>query len=317
MKQKKKRGLLIVAIILALVLILAVIWIILRRSATIQCTEFKNTANKSYSESEKVFAAMSYSYFVHGCEECSDLSGTVGDILDTKKPKYVEGNADIIRRVDDDPKTSTIDTEDFIKREAGSHRFLIDLRDERSGFYGAAFSDDENKVVWISYSGVISVSDFVQFLLLMVGPGFSRQEEKAFELYENVLKTPEIQNGYDLILTGYSLGGSLATMVSYMSGAEAITISGGDGIAMSKIKSIVPTMRKDNYRITDYATSPKDFPFSLKNLAQHVMYWGDYSGITRRIYRSNGLTDNAHSIFGFVRFEDGDQKKPILPPENE
>ena len=126
------------------------------------------------------------------------------------------------------------------------------------------------------------------------------------------MKTDEVQNGYDLILTGHSLGGALATMVSYMSGAEAVTISGADGLALTKIRDIEPDM-PNSYRISNYMTSPDNFGLSLKDCVQRMMFWGDYDGITSHTYEDNGMVDNSHCVFGFVRFENCDLSKPILP----
>ena len=310
MKQIKKRKIWIVAI--AVVLIIAIVWTAIRFSTTVQCTVFDGSSAKPYSESEKVFAAMSLSYLVYGCEGCSGLAGTVGDILDTQKMGIIIENADISRNVKDDPTTAMIDSASFIRQSVGSYRFLMDLKDEKNSFYGAAFADDENRIVWLSYSGSVSFSDAVQSTFLVVGAGLSGQEKRAFELYEAVLKTDEIQNGYYLTLTGHSLGGALASMVAYMSGAEAITISGADGLALSKIRSIEPDI-PDSYRITNYLTSPDGFGFSVKDCVQRMMFWGNYDGITCCTYEDNGMVDNSHCVFGFVQFEDGDREKPIIP----
>ena len=312
MKQIKKRKIWIAAI--AVILIIVLVWIAIRYSATVQCTAFDGSSAKPYSESEEVFSAMSLSCLVYGCDGCSGLAGTVGDILDTQKMGIIIENADISRTDKTDPTTAMIDSASFIRQSVGSYRFLTDLKDEKSSFYGAAFADDENKTVWISYSGSVSFSDAVQSFLLVVGAGLSGQEKRAFELYENVLKTDEIQNGYYLILTGHSLGGALASMVAYMGGAEAITISGADGLALSKIRSIEPDM-PDSYHITNYLTPPDDFGFSVKDCVQRMMFWGEYDCITCHTYEDNGMVDNSHCVFGFVRFEDGDREKPIIPEE--
>lgn len=313
-KHKKKRSSLVVAVVAAAILVLALGWIAIRHSATVKCTVFDGGSVESYSEPEKVFAAMSLSYLVYGCEGCDGLEGTVEDILNTQKMGIIIENADISRMDKTDSTTAMIDSASFIRQTVGDYRFLTDLKDEKNSFYGVAFADDENKVVWLSFAGSVSFTDAVQSSLLVVGAGLSGQEKRAFELYETVLKTDEVRNGYGLILTGHSLGGALATMVSYMSGAEAVTISGADGLALTKIKSIEPDMPR-SYRITNYLTSPNGFGSSLKDCVQRMMFWGDYDDITSHTYQDNGMVDNSHCVFGFVRFENGDLSKPILPEE--
>lgn len=310
--KKKKRRIRFAAAVAAVIPVLASAWIAIRCSATVKCTAFDGSPGRSYAEPEKVFAAMSLSYLVYGCEGCDGLEGTVGDILDTQKMGIIIENADISRTDKTDPATAMIDSASFIRQTVGGYRFLTELKDKRSSFYGAAFADDENRIVWISYAGSVSFTDAVQSSLLVVGAGLSGQEKRAFELYEAIMKSEEIQNGYGLILTGHSLGGALASMVAYMSGAEAVTISGADGLALAKIRSIEPDMPKP-YRITNYLTSPDGFGLSLKDCVQRMMFWGDYDGITSYTYEANGMVDNAHCVFGFVRFENDDRTKPILP----
>lgn len=311
-KQKKKRRMPFVAVVVAVIVILAFAWIAIRHSTTVKCTVFDGGSAEPYSESEKVFAAISLSYIVYGCEGCDELAGSVGDILDTQKMGIIIENADISRTDKTDPTTAMIDSTSFIRQTVGSYRFMTDLKDKKSSFYGAAFADDENKVVWLTYCGSVSFTDAVQSSLLVVGAGLSGQEKRAFELYETVIKSKEIQNGYGLILTGHSLGGALTSMVAYMSGAEAVTISGADGLALAKIRSIEPEM-PNSYRITNYLTSSDGFGLSLKDFVQRMMFWGDYDGITSYTYEANGMVDNSHCVFGFVRFENDDRSKPILP----
>ncbi len=312
--QKKKRRIRFAAAAAAVILVSAVVWIAIRCSAAVKCTVFDGGSAGAYSEPEKVFAAVSLGYLVYGCEGCDGLAGTVGDILDTQKMGIIIENADISRTDKTDPATAMIDSSAFIRQTVGGYRFLTDLKDKQNGFYGAAFADDENKVVWLSYAGSVSFADAVQSALLVAGAGLSGQEKRAFELYEAVLKTDEIRNGYGLILTGHSLGGALAAMVSYVSGAEAVTISGADGLALAKIKSMEPDMPQP-YRITNHLTSPDGFGLSLKDCVQRMMFWGDYDGIASHTYEANGMAENSHCVFGFVRFENDDRTKPILPGE--
>lgn len=315
MKNKKKfKKTLTVIIIAAIILSAVVAWLSVRLFSTVECTVFNGKAKEVYQEDEKVFAAMSLSYLVYGLEGCENASGTVENILDTQKMGIIIENADISRKDKTNPETALIDSASFIRQHTKNYRFLTELKDEKSSFYGAAFADDENKVVWISYSGSVSFTDAIQSALLAVGAGLSRQEKCAFELYEKVLECEEIKNGYDLILTGHSLGGALASMVAYVGKAEAFTISGADGLALRKIKTIA-IERNEDFSITNYLTSPKGSGFSIKDCIQRMMFWGDYDGIECHTYENNGMVDNSHCVFGFVKFEDEGLTKPFLPEE--
>jgi len=289
-------------------------WLAVRLFTKVDCTPWTNKTEGDYSENEKVFSAMSLSFLVYGCEDSENLNGTVDEILNTQRMGIILENADISRIDAAEPSSAMIDSAAFIGQTVGSFRFLTDLKDSKSSFYGAAFADDANQTVWISYSGSVSFTDAMQSVLLAVGAGLSKQEKYAFKLYENVLKTDEIQNGYDLLLTGHSLGGALAAMVSRMSGTEAITISGADGLALRKINGIVRE-KPSSYRITNYITSTENSGFSVKDLIQRMMFWGDYDGVECHVYPDNGMVDNTHCVFGFVWFEDGDLSKPYLPEE--
>ncbi len=311
-RKKQKR---IVLLSIAGVLVLAVIaWVTVRCLASVSCTPWEAGDSASYTESEKVFASMSLSYLVYGCEGCDALVGTASTILDSQKMGIIVENADIKRTDPADPTTALIDSAAFIRQTVGNFRFLTDLKDSRSSFYGAAFADDDKRTVWIAYAGSVSLTDAVESALLVVGAGLSGQEKCAFALYEDVLRTEEILAGYDLILTGHSLGGALAAMVSRMSGAEAVTVSGADGLALGKINSIAGG-KPEAYRITNHLTSTEGAGFSLKDIVQRMMFWGDCNGIDCRVYPAGGMADNAHSVFGFIRFADGDLTKPILPEE--
>lgn len=312
-KLKRNKGLLIVMTIIA---VLAITWVFLRLFASVECTLWENDAKNTYTEEQKVIDAISLSYLVYGCEGCEDIGGSVTDILDSQKMGIIIENADISRTDPKNPDTARIDSEAFIRKFVGKFRFLCDIKDTGCSFYGAAFADDSKRVIWISYSGSVSVMDALQCLSLAVGPGMSGQEKRAFELYEKVLQSEEIDNGYDLLLTGHSLGGGLASMVSYMSGAEAVTISGADGLAIRKIRSI---SGRDNseYHITNYLTSPKEFGLSFKDCIQRMMFLCNDDRLICHTYKANGMVDNSHCPFGFVRYEDGNLLQPAFAEEVE
>jgi len=301
-------------VVVAIITVLALVWGIIRFTASVECTAWKNGTENVYSKEEKIIDAVAVSYLVYGCECCDGLNGTVSEILDNNKMGILIENAFVSRTDPSDPATALINTEKFVREFIGDFRFLCDLKDDRCSFYGVALADDINKVIWVSYSGSVDFKDTLQCGLMSFGAGLSQQEKDAFKLYENVLETDEIKNGYQIILNGHSLGGGLASMVSYMSGAEAVTISGVDGIALGKIKSISKNASSD-INISNYLTSPDEFGFSFMNCVQHVMFWGDYDGVECHTYKGNGLVDNSHSNFGFVRYVDGKLLQPVFTEE--
>jgi len=307
--RRKGRHILITlsSILLAVILIRTVI----RYNTSVSCTMRDAEITSAYSEIDKIFTSVSLSCLVYGCEGCETVSGTVDTILDTQKMGIILENADISRSDPEDPATAYIDSGTFIRQRTGSFRFLTDLKDEKSSFYGAAFADDANRVVWIAYAGSVTLTDALQSSLLVLGAGLSAQEECAYALYEKVMKTEEIGKDYDLILTGHSLGGALATMVSLMSGTEAVTISGADGLAAAKINRLFGRRISENH-ITNYLTSAEGSSRSLKDLTQRLMFLGDYEGITCHVYVRSSLVENTHCIFGFVEYQNGE---PVLTKE--
>lgn len=301
-------------IVIAILLVICLLWVVLRLTASVECTQWSDNSDSIYEEKQKVMNAVALSYLVYGCEGCDELSGSVADILDNQRMGIIIENADISRTDASAPGTAMINSADFIRQYVGDYRIISDLKDEANSFYGAAFADDENKVVWITYAGSVSMKDTWQCILLACGARLSGQEKRAFELYETVLGTDEIKNGYQLMLTGHSLGGALSTMVSRMSGAEAITISGADGLAMRKINGICGST-DSKYSITNYLTSPDGFGYSFKDCIQRMMFWGNYKGIVCHTFEGNGMVDNSHCPFGFVVIEDGNPSTACLTNE--
>lgn len=309
---RRRRRILIWLSVSAAVLALCAVWITIRLTTRVECTAWAGQTHDERPASERVFSAVSLSWLVYGCEGCENPGGTVNELLDTQRMGIIIENADIKRLDPGDPSSAMIDSADFLRRTVGEYRFLTDLRDEASSFYGAAFADDENRTVWIAYAGSVSARDALQCVGLAVGAGLTGQEKAAFALYEQVLKTQEIQEGYGLMLTGHSLGGALASMVSRMSGAEALTVSGADGLALRKINSIAGGA-PEQLRITNCLTSPDSFGFTVKDCIQRMMFLGDCEDIRNQIYPDNGMVDNSHCVFGFIRFEDEAHTKPCLP----
>ena len=246
-------------------------------------------------------------------ETAQNPHGTVEQILEHEEMGIIIENADIRRTDKNDPTTAVIDSAAFIRQAVGKYRLLLSEKDSQSSFYGAALADDKEKVIWIAYSGSVDFTDAMQSMMLAVGASFSRQERLAFALYEKTLQTPEIrEDGYKLVLTGHSLGGALATMVSRMSNAETVAISGACGLALNKINGIAGK-KLSHYNVSNYLTSPDNGRVSFKDLVQRMMFLGDYDAVENHLYWENGMVEDAHCPFGFIVFEDGDLTKPRLP----
>lgn len=289
------------------------VWKCIRSTCKISCQAGAKSVSHVYTEQESVIKAISLSYLVYGCERCEDLSGTISDLIDNNEMRILIENFGIKRANKKDPSSARFDSAEFIRENVGDFRYLTSLRDTRSSFYGAAFCDDENKCIWISYSGSVSFLDVIACMQLVLAPGLSAQEKLAFELYNTVMDSDEVKSqSYSVILTGHSLGGAFASMISRMSGCTAITINGADGVALDKINDIVgetPTV----YNIVNYMTCPKNGKFSFMDMVQRLMFLGSYKTVDYSVYEENGLTTDTHSVFSFILFTDEGILNPELP----
>lgn len=301
--MKKKRKKLKLVILLCLLVVFA-IWKIIRAKSFVPNDLNTVTVPITYSENDKVMKAISLSYFVYGCENVKEKLGDVSTILNNKEMGILKENFGLKRKVKNDATTTAFDTSEFIKKYVGEYRFLADLADEKSGFYGAAFCDDEHKCIWITYSGAVTFTDAIACAELVLVPGLSQQEEKAFELMQIVMESDEVKNqSYDIIITGHSLGGALATEVALICDCEAITINGADGIAFDKMNDICGKKFKENH-VSNYMTSPKNGKTSFLDIVQRLMFIGSYKSVNYHIYAENGYTTDPHCAFSFIEFDD-------------
>ena len=313
-----KRRLLLCAAALLLILAGIVAWRALRSACTVSCPSGGGLPDPPYTETERVMKAVSLSYLVYGCEACDvptdpdgTLSGSVIELLDTCRMGIISENFGIRRTELQDPSSALLDSAAFIRTHTGSFRFFTSLKSGKSGFYGAAFCDDEQKCVWISYSGAVTLQDCLACAALVLVPGLSAQEASAFALFETVMDSREVQeDGYAVLLTGHSLGGALAAAVSRASGCAAVTINGADGLAIDKLNAILGA-EPEEYRITNYMTSPKNGRFSLMDVVQRLMFLGSYRAADYRIYAENGLTYDTHSVFSFIDPAEGGPSLPV------
>ena len=307
--KKRLRNVLTIIIVL---IALGCVWVGIRRSDSIPCQTVPNLPAAAYSENDAVMNAIALSYLVYGCEACDELSGTVSELLETHEMGILNENFGIKRTEHDDPSSALFDTSDFIRRFVGDYRFLTDRKNEKSGFYGAVFCDDNAKCVWIAYAGSVSFRDAVACAELVLAPRLSGQEKQAFELYESVLRSEEVENqSYRVMLTGHSFGGSLAAMVSCASGCSAVTINGAVGIAIDKYHDIEGNDYRGN-RVSNYMTSPVNGRFSPMDLVQRLIFLGDYKAVDHHAYPENGYTTDTHCAFSFIEFDD-EFKNPKIP----
>lgn len=258
-----------------------------------------------YSDNEKAMKAVAASYFVYGCEQAGTMEGTVGSLLDANRMGIVAENFGILRTDEEDPATALIDTAGFIREQAGQWRFLADKKSGASGFYGAALCDDANRCVWIAFAGSVTFRDAVACAAFVTVPGLSPQEKEAAELMRAVLGSTEVgEQGYAVILTGHSLGGALAAELSLLSGCEAVTVNGADGLALSKLGGITGETAKDN-RISNYMTSPRKNDMSLMAFVQRLMFLGSWKSLDLHLYPQNAYSADPHCAFSFVEYTDG------------
>lgn len=311
--EYRKKRILVFAIIIVFAFIVICVWKGIRASTDIYCTSAVSLPKAVYSENDRVIKSIALCYFTYGCESSNGLSGTVSELLNSKEMEILIENAGIRRTDKKNPATSLFDSSKFILKSIGHFRSLTNLSDKASGFYGIAFCDDENRCVWISYSGAVSLKDIWACAELVLAPGLSSQEKLAFKLFETVMEGDEVKNqDYSVMLTGHSLGGALATMVSRMSGCTAVTINGANGVALDKINDIVGET-STKYKISNYLTFPNSGKFSFMDMVQRLMFLGSYPDIDCHIYKENGFTTDTHCVFSFITFQNNDFENPKLP----
>lgn len=308
--KKRLRNVLIVIMIL---FVIGCVWKVIRKTGSIPCNSIPNPPTAAYPENDAVLNAIALSYLVYGCDTCDELSGTVSELLETHDMGILKENFGIKRTDSGNPSSALFDTSDYISRLVGDYRFLCDRKDEKCGFFGAAFCDDNARCVWIAYAGSVSFRDAIACAEFVLSLRLSGQETQAFELFEAVLRSEEVQDqSYQVMLTGHSLGGSLATMVACASGCSAVTVNGAVGIAVDKYHDMEGDNSQAN-RISNYMTSPKNGRFSPMDLVQRLMFLGDYQAVEYHVYPENGYTTDTHCAFSFIAFEDEALKKPKLP----
>lgn len=102
------------------------------------------------------------------------------------------------------------------KSEAyGDHsglKMVEEKKDSKSGFHGEVYKDEDNKRLIISYQCTNNVEDWTSDDLDMALGDLPDQYKHAQKFYDKYANNPKYKD-YEIVVTGYSLGGSLAQLV--------------------------------------------------------------------------------------------------------
>lgn len=310
-KMEKKRSLKTAAAAIAIPAALVFIGNAARKGAGVPQGLGSVSSDPAYSEEEEVMKAIALSFLVYGTEFGAPEGSTVDEIISKNELKVIAENAGIIRLDKDDPATALIDTAAFVRQYAGNFRMLTQLSDEKSGFYGAAFCDDEEKCVWIAFSGCVTARDAASVIDITFRPGLSLQEKLACQLFMAAADSEEVSDkDYSVMLTGHSLGGGLAAEVSLITGCKAVSINGPCGVAIDKMAKIRGCEKAGN-RITSFLTDPKGTELSWLSVIQRLIFVGSWDKADVRMYKRNDLTLDPHSVFSFIKKDGNDFVLPL------
>lgn len=152
---------------------------------------------------------------------------TISRFINADKPSYIFGGNSFYN--------GTIKTDDYYINELGSYKILDTQK--ISNFYAVAFQTLNNEVV-ISYRGSNDLLDWFDSNFVFVMDMFIPADLiNALNFYK------EISLKYydkDVILTGHSLGGALATFVSIMEDVPAVVFNAATGYTLEDIYYYYP-----------------------------------------------------------------------------
>ncbi|MBR1753497.1 hypothetical protein IJ732_01555, partial [bacterium] len=134
-------------------------------------------------------------------------------------------------------------------------QYILSLDDKNSGFYGEAFLYDDKIIIAIRGTNEILKDLLITDVLQMGREKIPNQFKYAVELYNQVKYYCQKNNltEKEIIITGHSLGGSLAQLLGYFTGCQTVTFNAygaADMLAnadLIRLDSIKKTIAIRNY----------------------------------------------------------------------
>ena len=181
------------------------------------------------------------------------------DNIEFKANEYYKPIHDICKKISKDVYNGFNPYQDFM----GYKRFHA-VEIEKSGFFGSAYINSQDKIVIIAYRGTEkSIVDIKNDVAMGIKDHIPAQFYDAEKFYREVQnKLDDKVTEYQIIFTGHSLGGSIAELMGAKYGNETVTFN-AFGVGNIKNLEIIYTENIINYGNTD------DFVYNAKG-AKHI-----------------------------------------------